>query len=556
MRTPNTQEGNPSTSQDNSQTEIQIAEIENSLHNWSIPIIKKCEVYKQHSIFSTNQDEIHISEFCYPGTKTNKIINILQQDILDEHIKKGYNFMHLGLIQVAAKPNYRLGVNSPILLLLRDIRMKQFQDSIIAILESNLHDGPAFFNCYPNFSMNIRNSKTSNALKLYVIIPDEILDEDSGPIQLIFRIYYKVTKIDYNYKALRSSPKNEIVLVEANLRKSSIQVPRRLSHAEVISKIPIPEDWLLENIIDEPKIYNTHVREIVQEGTDIRLRMNRSKSFRTNLPQMIYKGNSARHSVDGSTINIDLTKLDIKSKITRPVYENVQHEEEVDDFNPTASQIINTIIREEPFQIDKEWINQDFKADYNKELRKWYFANFTQEETIKFRNLYYSYMEENEINIYFFDWLKDYCKENNIIKSINPLVKTNKMWKTIDNKIIISEYPPMTTVKIEIEKQEIEARNSDKATALIIVQGFTGQLKGWWDNFWTPADKESILNAVKPETGEEDAVATLIYTIIQHFIGDPNTFKDRAASQLANLYCPTMSDYCWYRDIFMSKITL
>nr|KYP33149.1 Movement protein [Cajanus cajan] len=61
--------------------------------------------------------------------------------------------MHLGLIQVVAKPNYRLGINSPILLLLRDIRMKQFQDSIIAILESNLHDGPALFNCYPNFSM-------------------------------------------------------------------------------------------------------------------------------------------------------------------------------------------------------------------------------------------------------------------------------------------------------------------------------------------------------------------------------------------------------------------
>nr|KYP49424.1 hypothetical protein KK1_028863 [Cajanus cajan]KYP49434.1 hypothetical protein KK1_028873 [Cajanus cajan] len=121
MRTPNTLEDTPSTSQENSQAEIQIAEIENSLHNWSIPIVKKCEVYKQHSIWSTNQDEIHISEFCYPGTKTNKTINLLQQSILDEHIKKGYNYMHLGLIQVAVKPNYRLGVNNPILLLLRDI---------------------------------------------------------------------------------------------------------------------------------------------------------------------------------------------------------------------------------------------------------------------------------------------------------------------------------------------------------------------------------------------------------------------------------------------------
>jgi len=31
---------------------LQIAEIENSLHNWSVPIVKKCEVYKQHKFWS------------------------------------------------------------------------------------------------------------------------------------------------------------------------------------------------------------------------------------------------------------------------------------------------------------------------------------------------------------------------------------------------------------------------------------------------------------------------------------------------------------------------
>nr|KYP65886.1 hypothetical protein KK1_012162 [Cajanus cajan] len=449
---------------------------------------------------------------------------------------------------------------------------------------------------------------------------------------------------------------------------------------------------------------------------------------------MIFKGNSARHSIDGSTINIDLTKLDINSKITRPVY---TQNNEKDYLNPSVSQVLNTITRQEPFQIDKYWINQDFKANYNKDLREWYFSNFTQEETINLRNNYYSFIEENEINFYFFDWLENHCKENNIIKSINPLTRNNKTWKTTNNEIIISEYPPMTTIKIKIDNEEVEASpyktinesekevskkdikknhnqinfsnsmlktmskqltriedkdtpsssivnsipkplvkpiyqlnthidslklgnesdskieeikellskltlgkpsintidtddfsinkikthypktttyyprsspadvlyeergevvqnsysgsdicewnidgmseqnildficqmsmaasaykrrgNSDKATAMTLVQGFTGQLKGWWDKFWTQADREAILNVVKHETREEDAVATLIYTIIQHFVGDPNTFKDRAASQLANLYCPTMSDYRWYKDVFMSKITL
>ena len=66
--------------------------------------------------------------------------------------------------------------------MLKDIRLKKFNDSIIAILESNLHDGATFFNYYPNFSINLRNDKTSNSIKLYVQTPKDIVDELSGLI--------------------------------------------------------------------------------------------------------------------------------------------------------------------------------------------------------------------------------------------------------------------------------------------------------------------------------------------------------------------------------------
>jgi len=51
-----------------------------------------------------------------------------------------------------------------------------------------------------------------------------------------------------------------------------------LSHEEVVRRIP--EEWILEDIIEERKVYNTQIREIVQDGTDIRLRMNRSSSLK------------------------------------------------------------------------------------------------------------------------------------------------------------------------------------------------------------------------------------------------------------------------------------
>ena len=62
-------------------------------------------------------------EYSYPRTRNNRTITILEQNILDQHIRKGYNFIHLGLIQVAAKRNYKLGVNMPIMMLLRDMTL-------------------------------------------------------------------------------------------------------------------------------------------------------------------------------------------------------------------------------------------------------------------------------------------------------------------------------------------------------------------------------------------------------------------------------------------------
>jgi len=99
-------------------------------------------------------------------------------------------------------------------------------------------------------------------------------------------------------------------------------------------------------------------------------------------------------------------------------------------------------------------------------------------------------------------------------------------------------------------------RCSDKSAAIAIVQGFTGQLKGWWDNLCTEHDKLAIINSVKTETNQENVVSTLIYSIIQNFVGDPNIFKERSANQSKNLYCPTMSNYRWYKDTVFSKLTL
>ncbi|KAL5181013.1 hypothetical protein HKD37_01G002035 [Glycine soja] len=51
-----------------------------------------------------------------------------------------------------------------------------------------------------------------------------------------------------------------------------------------------------------------------------------------------------------------------------------------------------------------------------------------------------------------------------------------------------------------------------------------------------------------------DVVNTLIFTIAQHFIGNPSLWKDRSTKLLSNLKCRTSADFRWYRDTFLTRV--
>ena len=54
--------------------------------------------------------------------------------------------------------------------------------------------------------------------------------------------------------------------------------------------------------------------------------------------------------------------------------------------------------------------------------------------------------------------------------------------------------------------------------------------------------------------GIPDGVNTLIYTVLKHFVGTPTNVSSQISDYLNNLRCPTMSDYRWYQDVFISKV--
>lgn len=74
--------------------------------------------------------------------------------MLEEATQKGYKFLHIGLVQVAVKPLTRDGLNTSLLLCLRDKRHLRFNDSLLGYITSTLSEWPVYFNIFPNFSVS------------------------------------------------------------------------------------------------------------------------------------------------------------------------------------------------------------------------------------------------------------------------------------------------------------------------------------------------------------------------------------------------------------------
>ena len=87
----------------------------------------------------------------------------------------------------------------------------------------------------------------------------------------------------------------------------------------------------------------------------------------------------------------------------------------------------------------------------------------------------------------------------------------------------------------------------------LLLTGFTGTLKLWWENFLTEKERFYVSKSMNEE-GEQDSVTRLIYAIVKHFVGDPNTYAERNSEILQNLKCRILSDFKWYYDVFLTKV--
>ncbi|CAL9029902.1 unnamed protein product [Prunus brigantina] len=188
----------------------------------------------------------------------------------------------------------------------------------------------------------------------------------------------------------------------------------------------------------------------------------------------------------------------------------------------------------------------------------------------------------------------DFVESRYISNELKTLTK--EKWVKLDKSEVVSSHPPAEAILLtpgtktivatpfkipdptdEPNKRLIEQNNYTNQSLVVVGRQLdkietkidkllpsTPKLK----SHLTDESRNSIIHAVKLNEdglplfdvnigrGIEDGVNTLLYTIVEHFVGTPSHTQARIHDQLSNLRCPQLSDFRWYKDVFISRVML
>jgi hypothetical protein len=223
--------------------------------NWNLPLVPQNKIYKKttfSNISFLSNYTIKTIERTYSLKQSFETIQLLNRDDIDKNFKN-FSFIHFGLVQVAVKPLTRQGLNTSVLLCLRDGRFKIYRDALLGMVESTLFQGPIYFNCYPNFAVSLTDETVLQTLELDIETSGYNILEGAQPLVIVYRIYYKLMKTTLEPQALMESPKGKTLLLQASTDNSHTRVPTQINWDDV----NLPNKWLLKNVTQPTPVQNT-----------------------------------------------------------------------------------------------------------------------------------------------------------------------------------------------------------------------------------------------------------------------------------------------------------
>ena len=107
----------------------------------------------------------------------------------------------------------------------------------------------------------------------------------------------------------------------------------------------------------------------------------------------------------------------------------------------------------------KDYLRKEIKLPKN-DKKKWFFSKaLTNQVKETFREEWYEYMESNRINVSMFTYFEIYASNNKInypFLEVNMFQK-GQTWKTMKNKTVISNHPPLEEIIIKAQNTKIIA---------------------------------------------------------------------------------------------------
>ncbi|KAI5677859.1 hypothetical protein M9H77_08809 [Catharanthus roseus] len=264
--------------------------IQCNFNDWTIPeehieTIYKVGTFDFKTAFSvkTHEETMNIQE-------KFQTISLLSKASLSKYAEKGFRYIHYGLIQVAVKPLVHIGVDARIYLALRDKRLKRYKPSLLAMIQTNICNGPIYFNCAPNYSVSLTDPLIMNSLVLDIHMQGDEFEKLTEQFVVMYRVYYRLLSSQLNprFKMIPTS-RDETVLLHIEAEQSKTFTPKRLKWHE----ITIPDEFQIENPHPFPHIERNEISQIIEEPNG----------------NVLIRFNSVREQEFGSTIPIDLVAI-------------------------------------------------------------------------------------------------------------------------------------------------------------------------------------------------------------------------------------------------------
>lgn len=232
------------------------------LNKWTIPKIQPRILYELGTFEELGLIQtVKTSEETLTLDNDDMVIQLLNQRDIHKY-KNEYNYLHIGLVQIAFKPLTLQGLPESFMAVLRDGRNRNWKQSLIGIIQSSLAHGPVYFDVYPNLQLSLTDVNILDALTLNVKTHGYNYMPGSELICICYRIYYKPL-VTMNPKCKRvNKPKNETILIETNFSLSKISTRKIIKWDE----IDFPTNWIIEEAVPpQPKI-NSNLTSIIQSS--------------------------------------------------------------------------------------------------------------------------------------------------------------------------------------------------------------------------------------------------------------------------------------------------